>query len=153
MSAADYWREYVRPNLDDWRRNHLSDRHALNAAVALHHTADYVAQHIGLSIDAYRADLKRRNRNICILGDLVDTYKHCKLRDTSRAVFTRTAVEEIGGALSSSALSATPLSGGLPMLRVQVRGSAAIEFEALLDGAVKFWTAPTGEFARHSIVV
>lgn len=164
MLVADYWNEFVLGNIEDWLKNGLNIRCALNAAIALHHTTDYVASAVGKSASTYRSELLACSTSPFIsafelMGDLADTYKHCELRDPDRPRFDVQTVE-INRAAGTRAIGTSAAGAGRRVVLVRQRhgnstdNATDIEFRVLLDRAKLFWTCPThGEFMTRGIDV
>lgn len=162
LSVADYWNGFVEENIRDWRHDMLSVRRALNAAIAIHHTADYVATHKSQNAIKYRESIRNDStspflQSFLSISDLVDTYKHCRLEKRNRMVFSNTSTNEIGGAYSSAAFSSASYAGGTRTLCVQIVYNGTVrnvEFQTMLDDGREFWISPEhGEFSKLGISI
>jgi hypothetical protein len=91
--ATEFFQNIVLPNIKCWEQNITSLRHAFNAAVSLHHIADYfwVANHQCSSkvfgcqqLKDFRQRLGEENEALALLRDVADGFKHIRLDRSSR---------------------------------------------------------------------
>jgi hypothetical protein len=85
MSAKDFYDLVVKHECDDHLKYPLSLRHAMSAAIALHHLADYRAleaytgadnrKEMGEAVETVRDALVAQCSHLAIIGDIADAFE------------------------------------------------------------------------------
>jgi hypothetical protein len=140
ISPKVFFKAFVLPTVEEFRREPLSERRAFLAAIVVNHLADYAAAHENVEL----IDLVRRLGNppvLHVVRDVADAAKHSVLRKDDRTVKDSGQIER----LHSPGIFQAPLGQGVfaeaNAVCVHRIGHPPTQLLPALDAAVDIWTA------------
>ena len=94
--ATKFFKDFVVPGIEDWRKDQVDVRLAMNLANSLNNLVEYywcvyATIHADRvfhthSLKAFRTELSRRNNDIAMIRDIADAHKHLKLDRVDREI-------------------------------------------------------------------
>jgi len=154
-SAKDFYDLVVRHACDDHLSYPLSLRHAMMAAIALHHLADYRALEtysgadnsnaMRAAVNTVRDALTARCKELMIIGDIADASKHSRLTTPKSGP---RFVQDILQLSASRGIFHAPLGQGVfnegAYIFVQLPDGTKMPFSQLLRRVQDMWKIELG---------
>ena len=146
--ARRFFQNFVVPGIEDWRRDPVDVRLAMNLANSLNNLVEYYWRVFATtdpdrvfhanSLKAFRTELSRRKEDIALVRDIADAHKHLKLDREDREI---TNASQTTGQSVGYGQAYGLCYGGGELLVVTLDDGQERYFSLVAEGAYAFWSS------------
>lgn len=146
--ATKFFKDFVVPGIEDWRKDQVDVRLAMNLANSLNNLVEYywcvyATIHADRvfhthSLKAFRTELSRRNNDIAMIRDIADAHKHLKLDRVDREI---TNANQTTGQSVGYGQAYGLCYGGGELLVVTLDDGQERYFSLVAESAFAFWSS------------
>lgn len=146
--ARRYFKGFVEPSIEDWRREPMNVRLAMNLANSLNNLVEYYWHTFSTThpdrvfrtktLREFRAELRQRHGDIALIRDIADAHKHLRLHRADRTVSgpNQTKSQSVGYGQAYGLCY-----GGGKLLVVTLDDGQERYFSLVAESAYAYWIA------------